>query len=177
MKIEFIEDLPENHSESTILISGESSINFNGKQFFSITKENGNLTIYEIRYEYHCSPFKQIEILNQLIIVGHEEHCYVFEMNDNILHTGLKLSGYFGHIYIQDEFIYVADANGLYCLDQEGTELWSNVNLGIDGVIINEFRNSEIHGSGEWDPPGGWEDFIIDQKTGKKIEKRNANTM
>lgn len=169
MKIEFIEEIPEYYSESTVLISGESSIEFNGKQFFSITKENGNLTIYEIRYEYHCSPFKQIEMLNNVIVVGYEEHCYLFEIDNNILLASLKLSGYFGHIYIKNDFIYVADANGLYCLNQDGTELWSNVNLGIDGVIINEFKNSEIYGSGEWDPPNGWKNFIIDQKTGKKI--------
>lgn len=177
MKIEFIENIPENYSESSILISGESSIEFNGKQFLSLTNEKGNLTIYEIRFEYHCSPFKQVEMLNNVIVVGHEEHCYLFDIYSKTLLTALKLSGYFGHIYIEDEIIYIADANGLYCLNQYGTEVWSNGNLGIDGVIINEFRDSEIHGSGEWDPPGGWEDFIIDQKTGKRIEKRNANTV
>jgi len=175
MKIEFIKNFPENFSETPILISGESSIEFNGKQFLSLIKEDGKLNIYEIRYEYHCSPYKQAEVLNNIGIVGHEAHCYLFDINNKTQCTILKLSGYFGHIYIDDQFIYVADANGLYCLNQEGTILWSNNKLGIDGVIINDFGKNEISGSGEWDPPGGWEDFTIDKKTGKKIEKRNAN--
>jgi hypothetical protein len=171
MKIEFIENIPENHSEPPILISGEASIDFNGKQFLSLTKENGRFTIYEIRYEYHGSPFKQAEILNNILVVGHDEYCYLFDIGTKRQLKVLRLSGYFGHIYLEDEFIYVADAYGIYCLSKNGTKLWSNNELGTDGVIINDFCDAEIYGIGEWDPPGGWEDFIIDKKTGKKLEK------
>lgn len=72
MKIEFIENIPKYHSESPILISGESSLEFNNKQFLSVTKEDGKIDIYEIRYEYHCSPFKQAEVMNNILVVGHE---------------------------------------------------------------------------------------------------------
>jgi len=168
MKIEFIENIPENYAESPILISGESSIEFNLKQLLSLTKDDDRLTIYEIRYEYHCSPFKQAEALKNIIVVGYEGHCYLFDIENKTQLTALKLSGYFGHIYLENEFIYVTDANGLYCLNQNGAKLWSNNKLGIDGVIINDFRSSEIYGSGEWNPPGGWKDFVIDKKTGKK---------
>lgn len=168
MKIEFIENIPKNHSESPILISGESSIDFSGKQFLTLTEENGGLIIYEIRHENHCSPFKQAEFLNNILVVGHEKHCYLFDIGNQSQLTVLKLSVYFGHIYTEGEFIYVADADGIYCLNQNGTILWSNNELGIDGVIINNFGDTEIYGSGEWDPPSGWEDFIIDKKTGRK---------
>lgn len=172
MKIEFIENIPEKYSNSPILISGEPSIEFNRQQLLSLTQKDGRLTIYEIKYEHHCSPFMQAEALNNIVVVGHEEHCYLFDFTNDVFLNALKLSGYFGHIYLEGESIYVADANGLCCLNQDGTKLWSNGDLGIDGVIINDFTDSEIHGSGEWDPPGGWEDFVIDKKTGKKIEKR-----
>ncbi len=35
---------------------------------------------------------------------------------------------------------------------------------------IKSVVKSEIHGSGEWDPPGGWVDFILDKRNGEKRE-------
>lgn len=160
-----------------MLISGKTSLEFNRKQFLSLTYEDGSLDMYEIRYAYHCSPFKHAEVQNTILLVGHEEHCYFFDIGTNTQLTVLQLSGYFGHMYVDNELIYVADAHGLYCLNQVGTLLWSNGALGIDGVIIHDFGDAEIFGSGEWDPPGGWEDFVIDKKTGMSLDKRNEKPM
>ena len=40
----------------------------------------------------------------------------------------------------------------------------------MDGVIIHDFYENKILGSGEWDPPGGWRDFTLDKQTGTLIE-------
>lgn len=171
MKIKFLESAPSNYSPSPILISGESSIEYPKKQFLSLKKGNEVLGIYEIRFEYNGSPFKQAEILNNILIVGQETHCYLFDFENNTLISVLKLSGYFGYIYIDKERVYVTDASGLYCLAQDGKIRWANKDLGIDGVIIHHFEDSKMYGSGEWDPPGGWEDFVIDKETGMKLKK------
>jgi hypothetical protein len=63
----------------------------------------------------------------------------------------------------------VTDAGGLYCINKSGGITWKNANLGIDGVIINDIMDGKIHGSGEWDPPGGWRDFILEEDTGRII--------
>jgi len=176
MEIEFINSIPKNYKGSTILISGESSIYLNKRQFLSLSDGGKILNIYEIKYEYQCSPFKQTQILKNIIAIGHEEHFYLFDIINSIQITVLKLSGYFGEIYLNDGLIYIADANGLHCVKQNGTLIWTNNELGIDGVIINNFIDSEIHGIGEWNPPGGWEEFVIDKETGeKKNKKLNSN--
>jgi hypothetical protein len=77
------------------------------------------------------------------------------------------MSGYYGHLYVDDEYFYVADAESLFCIDKAGSVIWHSKNLGIDGVIVEKFTASQIYGSGEWDPPGGWKDFVLDKKTGK----------
>jgi len=46
---------------------------------------------------------------------------------------------------------------------------WHNDQLGIDGVIIDRFGDATLFGQGEWDPPGGWRDFVLDKQTGKQI--------
>ena len=121
MKIDFIENIPEEYSESPILISGGISTEFYWKQFLSLTKEDGRLNIYEIRYEYNCSPFKEVKLLDNVIVIGHDKHCYLFDIESVTQVLILKLSGYFESIYLDDELIYVADAGGLYCLNKDGT--------------------------------------------------------
>lgn len=79
------------------------------------------------------------------------------------------MDGYFGHLYYDNGAFYIADAIGLHCIDKNGQILWYNAELGIDGVIVNEFTDSMIFGSGEFDPPGGWIDFSIDKLTGTKV--------
>jgi len=49
----------------------------------------------------------------------------------------------------------------------QGEIIWVNNSLGIDGVIIEKFDTDKIYGSGEWNPPGGWRDFVLDINTGK----------
>ena len=56
----------------------------------------------------------------------------------------------------------------LFCVDGYGKVICRTPNLGIDGVIIERFTEEKLYGSGEWDPPGGWRDFVLDLKTGKK---------
>jgi hypothetical protein len=178
MKLEFIDTIPEGFTDAPVLISGASSTQLKQKQYLSLNDDGNVITIYEIRYEYRSSPFKQTELFSTIIAVGHEAHFYLFDIAKNTNIIALKLSGYFGHAYLDKEHIYIADANGIFCLGRDGCILWSNNKLGIDGVVIHEITDSEIVGSGEWDPPDGWEDFVIDKQTGtNKIEKRDANTM
>jgi hypothetical protein len=71
------------------------------------------------------------------------------------------LSGYFGHLYVLEDRLLVADAERLHCFDREGSVLWRSAELGVDGVIVRNVADGIIEGEGEWDPPGGWEPFRI----------------
>ena len=171
MTIEFIEQKPTEWKGASILISGPSSVEFKGKQFL-VSSDNGKIiNLYEVRFEYACSPFKHAEIINGILAVGHQEHFYLFDLSKNLNVLSLKMFGYFGHLYPDKDLLYVADAGGIYCLTTSGGIVWENLNLGIDGVIITRFENKKIYGSGEWDPPGGWREFILEKQTGLLIEE------
>jgi hypothetical protein len=45
--------------------------------------------------------------------------------------------------------------------------LWHNGELGVDGVMIHDFQENKIYGTGEWSPPSGWEEFVLELDTGK----------
>ena len=68
-------------------------------------------------------------------------------------------------LYYDSDLFYVAYAFGLYCIDKGASVCWQNNNLVIEHVVINEVLENKILGSGEWHPPGGWRDFILDKKT------------
>jgi hypothetical protein len=170
MNVNFTDKLSSDLNLLPILISGSDSSHLNGREYLIIIQNDVEKDLYEIRYEAHCSPFKQAIIVDEILAVGHEEHFYLFNLTTNTNMLRLKMEWYFGHLYYHNDFFYIADASGLYCIDKKASIHWQNNNLAIDGVIINEFAESKILGSGEWDPPGGWRDFVLDKQTGIATE-------
>jgi len=168
MTVEFIDDIPDDTNLKPVLISGSISADYSNQKYLKLSEDDTVSGLYEIKYQGHCSPFKEALLVDNLLAVGHEEHFYLFdrETNENVLR--LEMNGYFGHLYFDTGLFYVADASGLHCIDKTGSIRWSNLGLAIDGVIVNEFTNNKIVGSGELDPPGGWEDFSLDKTTGIK---------
>ena len=166
MNFEFTDTFPEDLNLPSILISGSDSRKLNNQAYLIIKNDDNSNSLFEIKYEYHCSPFKEALIVDSLLAVGYEGYFYLFNVmtNENLLR--LEMQGYFGHLYYDAECFYVTDAGGLYRIDKKATIHWHNSSLAIDGVIINEFANNKILGSGEWDPPGGWQDFVLDRQTG-----------
>jgi hypothetical protein len=169
MNFTFSPHIPADYLGMPELISGQNPIVYNWDEYLLVEDKRKNVTIYRINYETHCGPFKQAAIDGNLLLVGHEEHFYLYDLVSKQNIVALSMSGYFSNFYIQNEYFYVSDAGSLFCLNKKGNVIWKNANLGIDGVIVEKFTEEEIHGSGEWDPPGGWVDFKLDLRTGKKI--------
>jgi hypothetical protein len=168
MKIEFTHTLPEETKIKPILISGAISTGYSGREFLRLIDEDLIERFFEIKYEFHCSPFKEAFLIDNMLAVGHEEHFYLFNLTTNENTLRLVMNGYFGHLYYNKEIFYVADAYGIHCIDKNGKILWWNNELGIDGVVIHDFIDNKILGCGEFDPPGGWVDFSIDNMTGER---------
>ncbi len=165
MTIEFIDNLPDDLILKPVLISGATSVDYSNHTYLKLSDAD-TTSLYQIKYEVHCSPFKEALTVDNLLAVGHEEYFYLFDklLNKNILQ--LKMNGYFGHLYFDTGHFYIADANGIHCIDKTGKIRWANSRLAVDGVIVNQFTDNRIIGSGELDPPDGWEDFILDKETG-----------
>ena len=166
MNFIFSKDLFESVNLESILISGPDSLNFTNKEYLILDSNGEAQGLFEIRYQAHCSPFKEAMIIDHILAVGFEGYFYMFDIISKSNMLKLKMEGYFGHLYFNKDLFYVADSAGIYCINKNASIIWQNKNLGIDGVIINDFTNGKIFGSGEWDPPGGWRDFILDQQTG-----------
>lgn len=168
MDYHFVDQIPLDLKIEPIVISGSNQLGLQ-TEYLVLCDEYDFKTVFEIKYEYHCSPFKQAEKIDSILLIGHEEYFYLIDLKLNSILCLIKMAGYFGYIYIDSDLIYVADSCDLYCVDKIGQINWKTSNLGIDGVIINHFDADKIVGEGEFDPPGGWINFILDKETGKLI--------
>jgi hypothetical protein len=83
----------------------------------------------------------------------------------------IDLGCYFGDFLTGEEWLLVTSGQGIIRLDPEGRIVWRNDELGLDGVLIFDVEGDVIDGQGEWDPPGGWEDFLVSLETGDSLEE------
>ena len=165
----FTKKVPGDYHELPVLISGKESANEKGHEFVLLKQNDKIQKVFEIRYSTSGGPYKEAVIFNNLLIVGHYQFVYIYDLLQNNTILSMEISGYFGHIYIDGDKFYVSDAGCIYCFNNRAKLLWRNNTLGIDGVFISDFTDHEINGSGQWDPPDGWRDFILDKETGFKI--------
>ena len=143
-----------------------------------VITQDGNPIIelwFYLKDETNC--FKDIKISNQYVVIGcGHKVSFVNIISKEVITHDLKRS-YFGHLYpvydIESKFfdkqIIVASSNCLYLYTEQGSLVWSSVELGVDGVVVSNISNGIISGSGECDPPGGWIDFMLELKSGNVI--------
>ncbi|KHT04566.1 hypothetical protein [Pectobacterium brasiliense] len=108
------------------------------------------------------------------IICG--DHFHVFDMATHSFRS-YPLGDYVGHIYsvpdIHSDRLHDRVLVATYChvllMDIPAGILWKSRKCAIDGVIITSIENDTVLGLGELNPPGGWESFKLDLKTGIPI--------
>ena len=140
-----------------------------GSEFVRVKDSLSYKPIVNLKIQSDYSPtFKQSDTLNDILLIGYGERFAMFDLNKREKITELHFDGYFGEFKVNGDDIFIATDCELINLTLDGQTKWKTNNLGLDGVIIGKISSSEITGSGEWDPPGGWESFIVDRNTGLK---------
>ena len=168
MKYTFTPDIPRESLSQPVLISGIDSSNYKA-EYLSIIKDDGQEFLAEIRCECRNGAFREALMINNILAIGCHDYFYLFDVAKSQNIKSYKVSDFFGHVYYDDDLFYFSDYTGLYCIDFKGDIIWYNSNMAIDGVIIESFSSDKIFGAGEWDPPGGWIDFVLDKRTGLKL--------
>jgi hypothetical protein len=124
--------------------------------------------------QYAC--FKAVRTVGSKAFIGYGERLFIVAMSTNAV-VVYQMDGYFCDLFDTDDLDTTADdfcilassASELFAFDLEGALLWKAQELGIDGVRAHVATTTQIRGSGEWDPPGGWEPFLLDRRTGESI--------
>lgn len=144
MDFEFTKMLPENYTAEIGIISGADSLAFDRSVYLVVKNKRVTVSIFELRYEYSCSSFKEAQIIDNILAAGHEEHFYLYNLDSNQTYYKLDVNGYFGNLYFYDNLFFVTDAWGMHCIEKEGKVIWHNASIAVDGVIINNFEAGKI---------------------------------
>lgn len=125
--------------------------------------------VYEAEPAVHA--FADAVVWAGLVVIGFGDHVHLVSPASGSANS-CSLNGYFGHLYPVAERLLVADAERLHCFEPSGSRLWSTAVLGIDGVVVDAITDGVVEGSGEWDPPGGWEPFRVLLSSGEVLAGR-----
>ena len=132
--------------------------------------------LFRIYLYDESDSFHEIKCSDRSVVVGCGQKVHVFDIYNKAVKS-IKLKGYFGHLYSTDdleshifsESVLVASAMDIVCVSQVGEVLWQSPCLAVDGVVVSDIESGIVTGSGDYDPPDGWEDFRLDLKSGTII--------
>ncbi len=147
---------------------GERSSIESQKRIVGVSMGDKKYLLLDIHACDQCVCFESIKVLEDSVVVGFGECVYFVDVLNETFKVK-RMDGYFGALYTPDEFglpedvfhILAASASHLYHFRRNSEEIWRSSALGVDGVIVNDVISNTIRISGEWDPPGGWEEAEI----------------
>jgi len=113
--------------------------------------------------------FSEAAVWRGWLVIGFEARCYLVRLSDKLLST-LSFPRFFCHLYPGDDYLLLTSASQVVRIEPDGVMLWASEAVGVDGVVVTDFDVERIHGEGEGDPPGGGRAFIVDARTGQRIE-------
>jgi hypothetical protein len=117
------------------------------------------------------SPFDKVIVWQGKVFFGFGYCVYVVDPKEKSARTIFlgEIMSYFGHFYPSEDYLLVASGMALLRISPEGDVVWKSRDIGLDGVVVDSIENGLIHGRGEWDPPGGWEPFVLRLDSGELI--------
>lgn len=115
-----------------------------------------------------CFAFEDAIVWSNLLVIGWGERAHLVDLGTRET-TSIELGGYFGHLYASSDYLLIASCGRLLRIAPDRSVLWRSAPLGVDGVLVEDVSDGVIHGSGEWDPPGGWKPFTLDLASGAAV--------
>lgn len=125
------------------------------------------IDVYAGKTRPETFAFEEAIIWGEWVVIGIGDRAYLVSFRDQRAST-IELGSYFGHLYPFDQFLLIASGERLFMVQAGGELAWSTDILGIDGVVVDQIVGTTIEGQGEWDPPGGWQPFRVDLRSGTK---------
>ena len=136
--------------------------------FVTITDDDRPVLRVDLYAGELCAPFKDAIAWEHRVFVGYGNAVYVIDPQKHSSSV-IILGSYFAAFYGARDYLLVASGEGLVRLSPRGEVMWRASELGVDGVLVNVIEDSLIRGEGEWDPPGGWRQFVLRLDSGELV--------
>jgi hypothetical protein len=172
MHIGFINDLDGWRDCDSLIASGGgtgSSI----AAHVGIEHADGNRTRIDVYASAGYPGFQEVRGSDGIAYLGYGDYVFVIDVQGQRV-AAHCVDAYFGHLYSAGEIgasgasyaMLAASGSELLAFSRDGKLLWKRDGLGLDGVVVHDGTGERIAGSGEWDPPGGWRDFLLNAADG-----------
>ncbi len=135
---------------------------------YVLVTRNGE-PLLTIALHEQSGPFRDAAVWAGNVVVGHGAALHLVSLATFSV-TSHALDAYFGHLYVFDGTLLVADSRSLWRFNANGSIAWRSQPLAVDGVVVFEIEDGEVHGEGEHDPPGGWRPYRLSFATGELLD-------
>ena len=114
------------------------------------------------------TTFKQALGWCGFVVVGFGHAAHFVDVATRNVRTWSRDS-YFSSFEEGPGYLLVSSAERVFCFGTDSSLSWKSEPIGLDGVVISHAGEARIRGQGEWDPPAGWRDFVLDAVTGNRV--------
>lgn len=127
-----------------------------------------------LRVDVHAAgpdayAFEDVIAWEGSLVVGIGSFVHLVRLADRRCAT-VALGAYFGSLHPRPDCLLVASAERVFRIEADHSVRWRSAPVGIDGVVLHDCgAGPHVEGDGEWDPPGGWEPFVLDVETGETL--------
>jgi len=169
-----LDSLHEWHPDKSLLVGPDASARTVAG--VAIEDDTGLRVRVDIPAAEECRAFQEARLIGAKAYIGFGSRLFVVDLH-SLQYAMYAMDGYFGHLYSSEDFesldeacsVLVSSASEVLAFGRKGTLIWKTNGLGIDGVTLHEASGGMLRGDGEWDPPGGWQPFVLSQATGEII--------
>lgn len=176
VRAEFLAELGPEWAAAESMAIGRRAAGSGPDAHVGVTVDGAPALRVDVFTNLECTAFSEAVCIAPVVAIGYGDHVHFVDVRTREAKS-VELSGYFGALYTAEEIglrdrpfdFLVASADSLLRFTADGSLLWRAERLGIDGVRVDDVVGCRIEGSGEWDPPGGWQPFAVDLATGHRI--------
>ncbi|MBD5143943.1 MAG: hypothetical protein HDT22_10115 [Ruminococcus sp.] len=141
----------------------------NGKKYF-VTKNNIPYLVAQV--DAISEYFDKACIFGKYLCIG-TGSSVIFVNLESLGSISMQVDFYFGYFFIHENILYIASGTGIIAVSSTLQTIWKNETLAVDGVIIHEVFTQDdkqfLKISCEMDPPGHWQEKIINIQNGEVI--------
>jgi hypothetical protein len=134
--------------------------------------DHGRVRVDVYRDSEEVACFEDARAMGSVVVVGCGARVHFADWSRGGAVTSHALGSYFGSLFELCDSLLVASAERVFRFTKQGAIIWRSDCVGIDGVILDDVDEHHIRGSGEWDPPGGWQPFLLELSTGESCVTR-----
>lgn len=135
---------------------------------------------WQVAIKWRCPslPFQEALVWHEagIAVIGGSDEVRGVDLATGAPRLAVDVAGYFGHLALGSDTLYILGCNDVQCLDATLRLRWRSKQVAVDGVVFVREDEATVVVHAEMDPPGGWFAVTLDRATGRELSRIPAFT-